>query len=118
MEARSFARKRMEELLKPDGEVLGEKPRQNRQVRRVAAGVDQARAIFEELAKLGHDSPVAGNPGHRIEILDLGHVNYREVSRSGPPSLDVSVNIEGLQKVRFKFVGASETGESEGGENP
>lgn len=70
--------------------------------------VEEARAIFEELAELGCPAPVAGNPGQRIEIPGLGYVNYREVSKSGPPSLDVSVTIEGLEKVRFKFVRTTE----------
>lgn len=60
---------------------------------------------------------MAGNPGHRIEVPGLGYVNYREESKSGPPSLDVSVTIEGLEKVRFKFVGAADERSQEGGEN-
>ena len=110
-------RRRIEELLKPGGEILGTKPRRTGQVRRVAAGVEEAQSIFEKREKLGHDSPVAGNPGHRIEIPGLGYVNYREESKSGPPSLDVSVTIEGLEKVRFKFVGAAGERSQEGGEN-
>lgn len=107
------SRRRVEELLKPGGKLLGEKPRQSGQVRRVTAGVERARALFEELRQLGYDSPVAGNPGHRIEIPGLGYVNYREASKSGPPSLDVSVSIERLEKVRFKFVGPSDAEGSE-----
>lgn len=99
------ARDRVEELLKPGGEILGDKPRATGQVRRVPGDAEEARALFEELAELGRPAPVADNPGQRVEIPNLGHVNYREVSKSGPPSLDVSVTIEGLEKVRFKFVG-------------
>lgn len=119
------SRRRIEELLKPGGEVLGTKPRRTGRVRRVAAGVEEARSIFEELEKLGHPAPVAGNPGQRVEIPGLGYVNYREESKSGPPSLDVSVTIEGLERVRFKFVGfigtesasSPKNSQEEGGEN-
>lgn len=114
----SLPRERVEKLLKllkPGGDLLGERPRPNSQVRRVPvpSPVEEARTLFEELAELGRPAPVAGNPGQRIVIPGLGYVNYREVSKSGPPSLDVSVTIEGLEKVRFKFVVAQVSGGGE-----
>lgn len=103
------ARERVEELLKPDGEVIGVRPRPNSNVRRVAslAPVEDARETFERLAELGHDysdeSPSRGSrPGRLVEIPDLGYVGYRETPT---PTVDVNVIIEGLSNVKFKFVG-------------
>lgn len=100
------ARERIEELLKPDGEVIGSKTRPGSNVRRVTATapVEEARETFERLAVVGRESPVPGSSVRRVEIVGLGYVTYREESKSGPPSIDVKVSIEGLEKVKFKFV--------------
>jgi hypothetical protein len=100
---------RIEELLKPDGEVIGERPRAKSMVRRVTGGAEEARDLFESLAKLGWDAPVeepshGSNPGRLVEISDLGYVGYRETPT---PTIDVNVSIEGLRNVKFKFIGGA-----------
>lgn len=102
-------RRRIEELLKPEGMVIGVPPRPNSNVRCVAslAPVEDARETFERLAKLGHETPDenpsrGSRPGRLVEIPDLGYVGYREAST---PTVDVNVSIEGLSNVKFKFVG-------------
>lgn len=98
------ARRRVEELLKPGGEVIGERPRPNSKVRRVAVDspAEEARQLFDQLAELGHDHPGVGSrPGRLVEMPGLGYVGHRETPT---PTVDVNVNIEGLRNVKFKFV--------------
>lgn len=101
-------RQRVEELLKPYGSPLGE-PGRRRGVRVVEGSAAEARELFEELACLGHDAPIesrtaGSSPGRRVELPDLGFIGYRETSTSGEPTIDCRVNVEGLEKVKFKFV--------------
>ncbi len=102
-------RQRVEELLKPYGEPLGD-PGLRRGVRVVQGGADEARALFEKLAQLGRDAPVGSpsrgsRPGRLVEIPDLGFVGYREDSNSDEPTIDCRVSVRGLEKVKFKSVG-------------
>lgn len=105
------SRKRIEELLKPGGELLGI-PGRRRGVRVVKGSANEARTLFEELARLGREVPVekptrGSRPGRVAEIPDLGYVGYREESTSGEPTVDCRVSVEELGKVKFKFVGYS-----------
>jgi hypothetical protein len=106
------ARRRIEELLKPEGEVIGVRTRPNGKIHRVVAVSpgEAARGIFEDLAGLGceipHEAPSRGaHPSRLIEIPGLGYVGYRE---SPIPTIDVNVSIERLGNVKFKFVSDSE----------
>lgn len=101
-------RRRLEELLKPGGKILGSRPRQRTMVRRVisASPAEEARWLFKQLADLGHEVPVeeptrGSRPGRLAEIPGLGHVGYRDTPT---PTVDVNVSIEGLRNVKFKFV--------------
>lgn len=103
-----MSRQRVEELLKPGGEVIGIRPRQRTLVRRVVVSspAEEARELFEQLAGLGKEAatgePTRGSrPGRLVEIPDLGYVGYREAPT---PTVDVNVSIEGLRNVKFKFV--------------
>ena len=106
-------RRRVLELLAPDGELLGEIPRSKRPVRRVVGSREEAKALFEELAQLGHESPVQNpgdrsRPGRRVEIPGFGFVSYRdaedEETGETTPTIQCSGNLEGLENVKFKFV--------------
>ncbi len=93
-------RRIVEALLKPGGEPLGEPaPRPGSKVRHVQAGAKEAQHLFQELAQLGHDAPIPTYPGRRVRIPGVGIVAYRPVSKSGEPTVDVSVSIEGLEAV-------------------
>ncbi len=94
-------------LLKPGGNILGDPPARKRgKVRRVHSGKEEAEELFGELAKLGQDSPVKEAPAlKRVALPGLGYASYRPISRSGEPTIDVRVNISGLENVKFKFVG-------------
>ena len=103
------ARQRVEELLKPDGELLGV-PGRRRGVRVVEGSAEEARTLFEELVGMGQEvlvgKPTRGSRlGRLVEIPDLGYVGYREESTSGEPTVDCRVSVEALEKVKFKFVG-------------
>ncbi len=53
---------------------------------------------------MGHDAPIPTYFGSRVHIPGVGIVGYRPVSKSGEPTVDVSVSIEGLENVKFKFM--------------
>ncbi len=94
-------------VLKPGGKLLGEEPTRGKgKVRRVREGKEKAEELFERLAEGGEDSPIPGVPVRRIKLPGVGYATYREISKTGPPTIDVSVNIEGLRNVKFKFVGS------------
>ncbi len=93
-------------LLEANGQPLGTPARKGSKVRRVQGGKEEAEELFGKLAELGNDSPVPGVPMRRVELSGVGHASYREASKTGPPTVDVSVNIAGLEKVKFKFVGS------------
>ena len=98
-------RRLVEALLKPGGEPLGEPaPRPGSKVRRVQAGAKEAQQLFQELAQLGHDALIPTYPGRRVRIPGVGTVGYRPVSKSGEPTVDVNVSIEGVGIVKFKFM--------------
>ncbi len=101
-------RRRLEELLKPEGELLGEPPaRKGSKVRRVRERDIEAVYLFSHLAVLGHKANLPTYPGLRIELPALGYVGYRAASKSGEPTIDVNVRIGGLRDVKFKYVGHS-----------
>ncbi len=95
----------LEKLLKPRGTPLGTPKRKGSKVRHVAKERDYAEELFEELAALGCDAPTPTYPGRRIEIRGIGYVGYREVSKSGDPTIDIRVTISGLEDIKLKFVG-------------
>lgn len=106
-------RRRVLELLAPNGELLGAIRRNKRPVRRVVGERDDAVALFEELAQLGHESPVhnpgdRSRPGRRVEIPGFGFVSYRdaedEETGETTPTIQCNGNVEGLENVKFKFV--------------
>jgi len=94
-------------LLEPDGSLLGVLPRRGSKVRRVYGGQKEAEALFGRLAKLGRDTRIKTYPGKRVELPGCGYAGYREVSKSGEPTIDVDVNIEVMGNVKFKFVGSA-----------
>lgn len=104
-------RQRLLDLLAPSGKVIGDPARKDGRVRRVAGGMEDARALYEELARLGNDMPVenpsiGSRPGLRMEIPGFGYIGYREVSDSGEPTVDCSVDLEELKQLKkVKFVG-------------
>lgn len=100
-------RQQVESLLKPGGNLKGDPPtRKKGKVREVHEGKKEAEELFAELEKLGRNSPVADTPSlRRVELPGLGYVSYRPISKSGPPTIDISVNINGLENVKLKFVG-------------
>lgn len=96
-------------LLGPNGEPLGKPARKGSKVRRVNGGAEEAEELFGTLAQRGSDASIETYPGERIRLPEIGYVGYRAASKSGPPTVDVSVNIEGLRNVKFKFVGSAGT---------
>ena len=98
-------RERLEELLKPGGKLLGEPSRRGSRVRRVPEGEPEAIWLFSRLALMGEKAQLPTYRGLRVKIPDLGYVGYRAVSKSGEPTIDVNVRIEGLRGVKFKYVG-------------
>lgn len=114
-----MSRHRVEELLKPGGEVIGIRPRQRTMVRRVVVSspAREARELFKQLADLGNEAvtrePTHGSrPGRLVKIPDLGYVGYRETPT---PTVDVNVSIEGLRNVKFKFVRGETRSDNEHG---
>lgn len=98
-------RRILEESLKPGGELLGVLARPGSRVRRVSEDPIEAVFLFRSLSKLGRDAPLPTYPGWRVEIPGLGYVGFRFSSKSGEPTMDVSVSIDGLRNVKFKYVG-------------
>lgn len=98
-------RQRLEELLKPGGEPLGQPKRTGGKVRRVSEEESEAAELFSRLAALGWEANIPNYPGPRVEIPGLGYVGYRQKSKSGPPTIDVGVSIDGLRDAKFKYVG-------------
>lgn len=96
-------RRRVKELLQPDGKLIGK--RTGKKVREVEGSEEDARQLYEKLARLGKKDPIPTYYGDRVEIPRLGNVGFRRRSKSGPPTIDVDVNIEDLKDgVKFKFV--------------
>lgn len=96
-------RQRVKELLQPDGSLIGEST--GKKVREVEGSEEDAQQLYEKLSRLGEDAPRPSYYGDRVEIPRLGNVGFRRRSKSGPPTIDVNVNIEGLRDgVKFKFV--------------
>lgn len=95
-------------LLGIGGEPLGQPARRGSKVRRVNGGEAEAEKLFEGLARLGHDDPIPNLPFRRVVLPGGGHAVYRPVSKSGEPTIDVNVKIEGLGNVKFKFVESEE----------
>ncbi len=98
-------RRRLEELLKSGGEPLGVPARSGSKVRRVSEDPIEAAVLFSVLKALGRRANLPTYPGRRVEIPGLGYVGYRLSSKSGEPTIDVSVSIDGLRNVKFKYVG-------------
>jgi hypothetical protein len=94
-------------LLEPDGSLLGELARKGSKVRRVYGGQKEAEELFGRLAELGSDASIETYPGKRVELPGCGYAGYREVSKSGEPTVDVDVNIEAIGNAKFKFVGSA-----------
>ncbi len=102
-------RQQLCELLAPDGQLLGEPTRSKGKVRRILEDVEEARALFDKLENLGHNDPTPTLKGRRVKLPGFGHASYREVSKSGPPTIDIRFTISGLENVKFKFVGRDGT---------
>lgn len=106
-------RRRVLKLLAPDGEPLGVLRHTKRPVRHVQGGMEEAKALFEDLASLGNEAPVhnpgdRSQPGRRVKIPGFGFVSYREPEdeETGEitPTIQCSGNVEVLENVKFKFV--------------
>jgi hypothetical protein len=102
-------RRELCELLAPGGQLLGEPTRPKSKVRRIRKEVEEARALFAKLEHLGHDDPTPTLNGRRVKLPGVGHASYREVSKTGPPTIDIRFNISGLENIKFKFVGRDGT---------
>lgn len=104
-EQHEHRRRRVEQLLKPGGKPLGVPSRSGSRVRRVSEGPVEAVAMFRSLRAMRRIADLPDYPGRRAEIPGLGYVGLRIVSKSGEPTLDVDVRIDGLRNVKFKYVG-------------
>ena len=83
-------RRRIRDLLEPAGEALGRQGRR-RGIRVLPGGIDAARELFARLAELGTPVDVPGYDGALVDLGEEGRVGFRGRSRSGEPTIDVSV---------------------------
>ena len=88
------------EVIKPDGRWIGAKGSRNT-VRIFQGNKEDAERLFQKLTKDGkfHSSGV----DRTTFVLEDGtHISYREVSTSGPPTIDVKLP-KSDQKIKLKF---------------
>lgn len=96
-------RRRLRELLVPDGEPVGEPGRRQR-VRVVEGGLAAAREWFDSCLQIGEILELESYDGTMLDLGDGDKVGLRERSNSGEPTLDV--NVKSVPEVtKVKFVG-------------
>ncbi|MBI3419671.1 MAG: hypothetical protein HY053_06030, partial [Proteobacteria bacterium] len=102
----SAATVRLESLLAPDGEVIGEAGTSNI-IRELPGGVQAAEKMFEDLTEGGTLSTtpkLAEINGVRYTMPDGSYITYRPVSTSGPPTIDVNVSFLKNLVTKIKFM--------------
>ena len=94
----------LDDVLKPGGRNVGEAG--DSPGVRILPGDDQeAQRLFDRLTKGGKDITPSGHSGKVIRMPDGSVIGYRPTSKSGPPTVDVSV--EGLAIRKLKFPGST-----------
>ena len=88
-------------IIKPNGEWIG-KAGKTRFIRLFKGGENEALNVFKELTKGGKiicsDSEITV-----IKLSDELHISYRQLSKSGPPTIDI--NVEGVENnIKLKFI--------------
>jgi hypothetical protein len=68
----------------------------------VPGGEQEAEDMFDDLIVGAVCDTPPGYPGQRYKLPGGGHVGYRPVSKSGPPTIDI--NITGIPIKKIKFV--------------
>jgi hypothetical protein len=91
------------DLLLPGGQQVGASGSLD-VIRELPGGQQAAEALFRRLTKDGTDVTPSGHPGLHVQMPDRGHIGYRPISRSGPPTIDV--NVAGIAIRKLKFPGS------------
>lgn len=97
--------RRVEDLLVPGGEALGE-PARSDEVRRVSGGLEDAERLFAELAALGEPVDDPRYPGEAAELPLIGRIGLRRQSGSPnrEPTVDINATVAGVRISKIKFV--------------
>jgi hypothetical protein len=90
------------DVMRPNGQWVGD-PAENSGVHQLPGGKEGAEALFDRLTKGkgGQDITPEKYPGTLIKLLDGSYIGYRPKSKSGPPSIDVT--LPGLNSHKWKF---------------
>lgn len=102
-------RELLESLFRPGGDLIGE-PSRDPDIRLVGGDLEDARQMLGCLRAVSVASNAPTYRGSLLKVGDLGYVGLREISGSGEPTIDVNVSIEGMKKVKIKFVGYDDAG--------
>ncbi len=62
---------------------------------------NKARELFDRLTKGGTDVTPPGHPGKVIRMPDGSAISYRPTSKSGPPTIDVTITGLSIRKLKF-----------------
>lgn len=90
------------EILLPGGKPLG-RPARGKDVREVSGGLLAAQEMFDKFSKLGRLIDDPRHPGKEVIIPTIGRIGLRVDSRSGEPTIDVNVIIDGVKISKIKF---------------
>jgi hypothetical protein len=88
-------------LLMPNGVSVGI-PGSSPRIRVLQGGLPAAQVFFAQLTAGLVPVFVAGYPGQLVKLPTGGDVGLRQVSKSGPPTIDV--NVPGVPFIKIKFL--------------
>lgn len=91
-------------MLLPDGAPIGRLGRsRSGTVRVVEGGFAEANVLFARLQRLGKAEEVPGYPGRFVNFGGEERIGLRVDSRSGEPTMDVTVNyVPEIEKLKFE----------------
>lgn len=87
-------------ILKPNGQPIGRQGKRP-EVRIIKGDKDAANKLFEELTKGGTNEKRVGYPGTGKRLPNGDWIGYREVSKSGSPTIDLDVKGLNFDKIHF-----------------
>jgi len=93
---------RILELLLPDGDTIGAPGHRRSEFRQIQGSLEDAQELFDKFRGLGQPMNKECYPGEMIALGGENIVGFRRRSKSGEPTIDVSVQyVPAIRKIKF-----------------